>query len=140
MPDQPAKASLFVDHEGKRIYFCCNKCPEKFKRDPQKYLASLSPTFNSSPALIKPTGSAVGGLSSPMWQLAGRLHVVVVHFPIALILLAGMMELTRFRKPRMSDAAYLCLMLGALAAVVAAALGWIDAANLYTTESAPKAL
>ncbi len=34
--------SLFVDHEGKRVYFCCGMCVEKFKKDPAKYLKVLS--------------------------------------------------------------------------------------------------
>ncbi len=29
---------IFVDYEGRRIYFCCTLCPPKFKADPQKYL------------------------------------------------------------------------------------------------------
>lgn len=27
----------FQDYEGKRYYFCCGDCPEKFKADPAKY-------------------------------------------------------------------------------------------------------
>lgn len=31
----------FVDYKGRRVYFCCNKCPAKFKANPEKYLAKL---------------------------------------------------------------------------------------------------
>ena len=27
----------FQDYEGKRYYFCCGDCPEKFAADPAKY-------------------------------------------------------------------------------------------------------
>ena len=32
---------VFVDHSGKRVYFCCNGCPETFKKDPDKYIKKL---------------------------------------------------------------------------------------------------
>jgi len=32
---------LFADHDGKRVYFCCEMCPEKFKKDPEKYIKKL---------------------------------------------------------------------------------------------------
>ena len=33
--------SVFADHDGKRVYFCCKGCPEKFKKDPAKYIKQL---------------------------------------------------------------------------------------------------
>jgi len=39
--DKPIDASIYVDHEGRRVYFCCAGCPEAFKKDPAKYLAKL---------------------------------------------------------------------------------------------------
>ena len=35
-------SSPHVDWEGQRIYFCCNKCPAKFKADPEKYFAKIA--------------------------------------------------------------------------------------------------
>lgn len=32
---------MFVDHEGKRAYFCCESCKAEFKKDPAKYLKKL---------------------------------------------------------------------------------------------------
>ncbi|MFC1552406.1 YHS domain-containing protein [Candidatus Latescibacterota bacterium] len=32
---------VFADHDGKRVYFCCNPCLEKFNADPAKYVAAL---------------------------------------------------------------------------------------------------
>jgi YHS domain-containing protein len=33
--------SVYVDHGGKRIYFCCEMCIDKFKKDPEKYMKKL---------------------------------------------------------------------------------------------------
>jgi YHS domain-containing protein len=32
---------VYVDHGGRRIYFCCAGCPEKFKKNPEEYLPKL---------------------------------------------------------------------------------------------------
>ena len=34
--------SLFVDHDGKRIYVCCESCLGKIKQDPEKYISKLT--------------------------------------------------------------------------------------------------
>jgi P-type Cu+ transporter len=39
MTVNPATAKYIHDHEGKKYYFCCASCAEKFKADPPKYLA-----------------------------------------------------------------------------------------------------
>jgi YHS domain-containing protein len=32
---------VYADYQGKRIYFCCKGCDEKFKKDPEKYIKKL---------------------------------------------------------------------------------------------------
>ncbi len=32
---------VYADHEGRRVYFCCEACPAKFSRDPGRYLRKL---------------------------------------------------------------------------------------------------
>ncbi|MHC4247876.1 MAG: hypothetical protein ACYS9X_01980 [Planctomycetota bacterium] len=32
---------IYADHDGKRVYFCCNGCVSAFKADPVKYLKKL---------------------------------------------------------------------------------------------------
>ena len=32
---------LYVEYEGRRIYFCCKGCPGKFKENPEKYVKKL---------------------------------------------------------------------------------------------------
>ncbi len=41
MLGEPVKPRHFVDHEGRRIYFCCGTCRRKFERDPAEYLSQL---------------------------------------------------------------------------------------------------
>ncbi len=38
----------FTDYEGRRIYFCCDKCVKSFAKDPQKYLSKMSVSDSES--------------------------------------------------------------------------------------------
>lgn len=42
MPGEPVKEKFYVDYEGRRIYLCCRTCVHAFKKNPHKYLKSLS--------------------------------------------------------------------------------------------------
>ena len=33
---------VFLDWEGKRVYFCCAPCIKKFKKDPDNYLKTMA--------------------------------------------------------------------------------------------------
>jgi YHS domain-containing protein len=33
--------NVFVEYKGKKVYFCCAGCKEKFEADPEKYVANL---------------------------------------------------------------------------------------------------
>jgi YHS domain-containing protein len=35
------KTSVSVEHEGKKVYFCCPGCPDAFKKDPAKFVEKL---------------------------------------------------------------------------------------------------
>ncbi|MEJ2701835.1 MAG: YHS domain-containing protein [Sedimentisphaerales bacterium] len=37
----PINKDVFVEYKGKKVYFCCPDCVEKFKADPEKYVAKL---------------------------------------------------------------------------------------------------
>lgn len=37
----PIDPDVFVEHEGRKVYFCCEACIEKFEKDPAKYLTKL---------------------------------------------------------------------------------------------------
>ena len=36
---------IYTEYKGKKVYFCCAGCVDKFKEDPEKYLAKL-PQFS----------------------------------------------------------------------------------------------
>lgn len=89
----------------------------------------------ASPAPVEPSGSpAAGGLLA----LLGRFHVLVVHFPIALVLVAaGLAVWDRVQPtPPVRHAALLTTHLGAAGALVAALLGWAS----FLTVSYPGAV
>lgn len=69
-------------------------------------------------------GPTPTGVKLAAW--AGRLHPLAVHFPIALLLVAAVAEWV----PTGRCAARPMVALGAAGAVVAAGLGWLDAANI----------
>ena len=41
MEGNPINKNLFVEYKGKKVYFCCAGCPEKFLENPEKYIAKL---------------------------------------------------------------------------------------------------
>ncbi len=43
---QPINKELFTEYEGKKVYFCCPGCKEKFEADPEQYVAKL-PQFKN---------------------------------------------------------------------------------------------
>jgi uncharacterized membrane protein len=68
--------------------------------------------------------------SADAWfQTLGRMHPAVVHFPIALLVVAGGTEFWRVlsRKRPASPTAVICLTIGTLASIVAVVLGLVDA-------------
>jgi YHS domain-containing protein len=51
---------VFVDYGGKRVYFCCQNCLDKFKTDPKGYIKKMEDkgiTLEKTPAAeTKPAG------------------------------------------------------------------------------------
>lgn len=70
--------------------------------------------------------AAVSVTGSQILHLLGRLHPAVVHFPIALVSLAALLETWQLvrRKPGLHPATPSCLVFGALSCLAAAVLGW----------------
>jgi len=79
-----------------------------------------------SPPDATPSGATA--LTRTLRRL-GRLHVVLVHFPIALLIAAAAGEFRSAWRRRTAPAAavHFCVLLGASGAVTTAALGWLHA-------------
>ncbi|MBN2129962.1 MAG: YHS domain-containing protein, partial [Sedimentisphaerales bacterium] len=41
MDGNPIDKNIYVEYKGKKVYFCCKACVEKFKADPEKYVSKL---------------------------------------------------------------------------------------------------
>jgi YHS domain-containing protein len=39
---QPAKETSALDYRGKKVYFCCDNCPNAFAADPEKFAAKAN--------------------------------------------------------------------------------------------------
>ena len=37
----PINKNIFTEYKGKKVYFCCTGCEEKFKANPEQYIAKL---------------------------------------------------------------------------------------------------
>ena len=67
----PASAKHVHEHGGKKYYFCCASCVEKFKADPPKYLNKPA-AFSSNlvmlgaPAAARPAASQHAGSAQPI--------------------------------------------------------------------------
>lgn len=70
-------------------------------------------------------------------QLFGRLHPLIVHFPIALILLAAAVETVRLKwdRPAFAHLVPFLLAVGALGALAASGTGWVFALESYPRPS-----
>ncbi len=42
----PINKGIFAEYKGKKVYFCCAGCKEKFEAEPEKYIAKLPSLTN----------------------------------------------------------------------------------------------
>lgn len=152
LPDEDIDPTITLEWAGRTVAFCCTKCQRKFGQDPMTYaLALRAPTAAAgaapmtSAAVQTPPGepgehahnhgrmqsdsvSAEDGLGSRAFALAGNVHVILVHFPIALLCAAALAELlTLRRRTGVAESTHFCLTLAAITACLAAASGWLRA-------------
>jgi len=69
----PASAKHVYEHAGKKYYFCCASCVEKFKADPRKYLNKPAP-FSSNLVML---GMPAPAKSSPSAHPASA-HTITI--------------------------------------------------------------
>lgn len=51
--DDKIDLAVFIEHEGKKVFFCCKECIEEFRKEPAKYVAKL-PQFGGKEQPAKP--------------------------------------------------------------------------------------
>jgi len=74
-------------------------------------------------------------IEKSLWQriliLLGHFHAPIIHFPVAFLLMAPLLRLGYLRSGRqvLFNLECFCLGIGAPSAVIAAGLGWLNAAN-----------
>ncbi len=151
LPEEDVDPSITVAWEGRTVALCCAKCQRKFLQDPQAYAPALAvpvaaaaggappaaaaqapPTAGQGhahgPGVPNPAG-AQHVPASPFLAVAGNVHVILVHFPIAMIFGAVLAELLALRRRRagIAETTRFCLDLAAATAVLAATSGWLRA-------------
>lgn len=119
------ETSATVMHEGKPVRLCCKKCVAKFRAEPGKYLARLPQFGGREGEDAAPPAGREPAAPPPWTRRLGRFHPMVVHFPIALLLLAAMLEIAAVlrKRPAHGPAARPLVLAGAAGAVLAAVLG-----------------
>ena len=46
---RPISKDIYLDHKGRRVYFCCQMCVGTFKEDPETYLKKLDEGLQKAP-------------------------------------------------------------------------------------------
>ena len=65
--------NVYVDANGKRVYFCCKGCPPEFKKDPAKYITKLEKdgvTLDKAPDAEQPKKQSTDSAAAPAWGCA----------------------------------------------------------------------
>lgn len=141
-PTDEVEEDISTNYNGRTVYFCCKSCLRDFNKNPEEYLANL-PTLASFAEEHDDHGesghdhSDHASSGGSFVSLLGKLHVVVIHFPIALIPFAAVLATWARLAKRQSleGAANIALWVGASFAVVAALMGWIAASQSSYPES-----
>src|SRR5208282_5729878 len=68
----PAKTKHVSEHGGKKYYFCCAPCVEKFQADPKKYLSAPPPARAAGLVML---GSAMPAPRAHLGAPAGHLQL-----------------------------------------------------------------
>jgi YHS domain-containing protein/uncharacterized membrane protein len=145
MTDEFAVEEHSTEYDGRQVYFCCQRCRIRFTTEPEEYVGQLVSVgqgeavdwsvidASHTPAQISASPAQGGNTSargSGVVDVFGRSHVVWVHFPIACLVIAGVMRLGvllggQEGKQGMGASGTL-VVIGALCAVVTAGSGLLN--------------
>lgn len=92
-------------------------------------LLAVPSAFALLAAPIAAAESFTGTIPAPVEHVLGRFHVLLVHFPLALIVMAGVFALSAGarRGDQPSPTSFHCLWAGALGALLSVGAGWLYA-------------
>ncbi len=147
MTEEKADPGITTEYKGKTIAFCCDRCLAKFQVDPEKYVGRLPQFADSQPEEVSgahehssseehahdssgedagteaSTGPRQHAHEREPWL--GRLHPVIVHFPLAGIPLAflGFLAWVVTGREAFAKADVLPLVVASLAAIAAVITG-----------------
>ncbi len=156
LTDEPVDPNIHAVFRGEKVYFCCQKCVRKFTANPDLYLSDLEQIRDSSIANgghdhadeqrqdntdkqghdhadehehdhATDHGTVEG--FPRLIRFLGKFHPLVVHFPIALLIVAALAEMLRWflQVTWLRPAARFSVLIASAAAVLAALLGWANA-------------
>ncbi len=128
LTDEKVDSTIFTVYEGKRVYFCCNKCRREFLAEPEKYKASLPQFASTSTEGSEHDHEQDHGNGEHKFNLVvylGKFHPLATHFPIALIFTAFLFSaVAAVTKKEIYDSLSIKLtFLAALSALVTLLLG-----------------
>lgn len=145
LPDEDVDPAFTVPWNGATVGLCCAKCVRQFKAEPEKYAGHLNVPGAPDPSTAAPHlasaaepapddghehhAHAAAERAPRLLTWLGRFHPVLVHFPIALAILAATAEvLFRLRRAAALRAASRVAIVGAaITALPTILLGWFAA-------------
>lgn len=128
-----------VSHDPQTALSAMAAAPQTAKTDPpdptstvmQKETASTAPAAAAQSSQSDDDDGDVTPTTTfgKFIAFIGRIHPVMVHFPIALLLAAALAEFIGLfvATPFWRNTGWYCAVLGAIGAIVAAGMGWLDA-------------
>lgn len=156
-PEEAVDLEISVDHEGQTVYFCCSKCRRKFLEDPTAYEDAVVRVMGTDGDNTTGAQSYAGSDADAQGESEhdhgagghnhatdhgepqgvgravrwlGKLHPMLVHFPIALLLLAAALELLSVARGTTYFGVTIRVLIiaAAITSIPSAALGWANAA------------
>lgn len=171
---EKSDSNIFLDYQGKRIYFCCNKCKRDFIADPDAYVKNLQVqetkisddtsnqtesetahttnshenhshdtadnNLNNNDTSVSKTAhdhATDHDESSDIIGFLGKFHPVIIHFSIALVIMALIFVGTRFvlGTEMFDHMAVITIYWAAFFAIISALLGLARASGAQFPDS-----
>jgi uncharacterized membrane protein len=140
-PDEIIDTSITTVHDAMTVGFCCKRCLRKFTQNPQAYVDQLpvqktpetSDHSHADDAHDHSTdhGDTPDSFFQKLLAFGGKLHVLIIHFPIAFLLLSSITQIVAdFKKDKfLLKVTHLIFAIGSISAIFAGLAGWISASQ-----------